>query len=92
MKIDRLSKLISAFNPISAEGQQATQTQAATQVASQAGSEAVTVSRSLPTTASNDDSEARARKVQDLKQQVADGTYKPSSEAVARSVAADLFA
>jgi anti-sigma28 factor (negative regulator of flagellin synthesis) len=91
MKVDKLSRLFSVFNSDATEKGSSTKT-TETQPTGGASSEAVTVARSVADNQRSEDPAARTQRVQDLKSQVAQGTYRPSSEAVAKSVAADLFA
>ncbi len=86
MKSENISRLLSAFN---------SGTQAQTTKSKSLGGEAKTADQSDAVVVSQNfegDGDARAARVAQLKEQVANGSYKPSSIAVAESVARDLFA
>ncbi|MBX7142901.1 MAG: flagellar biosynthesis anti-sigma factor FlgM [Oligoflexia bacterium] len=89
MKIDALTRLLYSGSPSSPSG--ASQTAQSTEQASEnARSEAVRISaRSSDATAESGD--ARRKRVEELKREVASGTYRRDSRDVAVAVARELF-
>jgi anti-sigma28 factor (negative regulator of flagellin synthesis) len=84
MKIQPLSRLFEALGSASPSSR----VDSTQQVQTDQG-EAVALSPGL---AEGSDASERSRRVAELKTQVQNGTYKPDSQAVAQSVANELFA
>jgi anti-sigma28 factor (negative regulator of flagellin synthesis) len=89
MKIESISRLLNSFGSASNVNQN--QSSAASTKSSE---EAVKVSSGFGKSAvlSETSAEDRGKRVADIKRQVEEGTYRPSSTDVAQSVARELFA
>jgi negative regulator of flagellin synthesis FlgM len=89
MKIDSLSKLLNAFG----SSLQQSKNGQANQEKSEAVEEAVRVSSDLKSISNTEVARADNRKkIEDLKAQVQQGTYKPKTSDIAGAVARELFA
>jgi anti-sigma28 factor (negative regulator of flagellin synthesis) len=91
MTIDKLSRLISALGQ-PAQNQQSTKTTTTeSRGSSQGSSEAVKVIQGFGGGQNSEEAVRKAR-VAELKEAVADGSYKPDTRSVAEAVARELFA
>jgi len=88
MKVDKIARLFSAQSEPALETQTQPET-IASQVAPEAGAVRVSSSMQEPGSA---ESNARAARVAQLKEQVANGSYNPDPQKVASAVLQDLFA
>lgn len=89
MKIDALTRLLYAGSSSTPTGASQT-TQASAQSSEATRSEAVRVS-TRSSDAPAESGEARSKRVEDLKREVASGTYRRDSRDIAAAVARELF-
>ena len=94
MTVDKLSRLFAALGSSTQSSTPTKENESTEKVpdeGAEGSSEAVNVSKDFGVGNSGGSDSARAAKVQQLKQQVADGSYNPDTRAVAQSVAQELF-
>ncbi|MCO6431657.1 MAG: flagellar biosynthesis anti-sigma factor FlgM [Deltaproteobacteria bacterium] len=90
MKLESLTRLLAGANPSqSAQQQEATDQQSAEAAAQ--NSEAVKLAQDFGSASPEYNPEVRRQKVEELKSQVANGTYYRDSKSVAAALARELF-
>jgi flagellar biosynthesis anti-sigma factor FlgM len=90
MKLEKLSRLFSAYNQVTPENQAKNAQNAAQESSKAPATEAVRISNNFGY-AGDSSEEARALKVAQLKKAVQEGTYKPDTRDVAKALANELF-